>query len=128
MEKTTGNEYFYVLTCLLVGFPTAAFSESQTNELTQIAPRIAAPPVVEMDISSWLEEAREEAFSGFRAQWQAEARQIVQGFGHYDPNLALDPQLGRKLAEEAKETLAVTLANQEVPIAIKPEVESLAAN
>ena len=128
MKKTTTNESLYVLTFLLVGLPIAAMSEPQEEGPRRIAHRAPAPPAMEIRISSWLEQSREEAFEGFRREWQAEAKLVVNDLGNYNAESTLHAELGPRLADEARQNLAFILADQEDTLALQAEVEALAAN
>lgn len=128
MKKINANESLYVLGLLFMTCPVAAISDPGNNKPAGHASRVAVPPVMEMDISSWLEQSREEAFTDFREQWQAEARRVVNNLGNYDMQSDLNSSLAQGFAEEAKENLAIILGGQDEPLNVQPEVESLAAN
>lgn len=128
MKKITTNESLYVLTFLLAGLPISAMSEPEDNDPRRIASRLPAPPAMELEISSWLEQSREEAFEGFRREWQAEAKLVMNDLGNYTAEPTLDAELGPRLADEAAKNLALILANREEALALQAEVEALAAN
>lgn len=128
MMKNIGDNYIHFLAGLLVMLPASAFPESSIDESIRVPPKALAAPPINLDLSSWMDEVHAESMARFREEWQAEAKQVFGKLGRYEARLAMEPAARTRLVEEAQETLAGILAQQEDSLAITPATESLAAN